>query len=94
MEIYFVGKKNIADLHGRFLNDPTPTDVITFHHGEIFICPAVAERQRKTTRLSLHDEVLTYIIHGMLHLCGWDDHSKRDFERMRRRQERMLKLIS
>mgnify|MGYP000738786712 CR=1 FL=1 len=37
VEITFVDDAEIARVHGEFLDDPTPTDVITFHHGEILI---------------------------------------------------------
>lgn len=75
------------------MQDPTPTDVITFDHGEILVCPAVAERQRHAEGLSLEDEVLTYILHGLLHLCGLNDHKERDFQRMRREQSRLLAQV-
>jgi probable rRNA maturation factor len=75
------------------MEDPTPTDVITFHHGEIFICPEIAEKQRKEEGLSLHEEVLTYIVHGLLHLTGMNDHSKKDFEAMKKRQTTIVTKI-
>jgi probable rRNA maturation factor len=93
VDVYLVSSVKIARLHRDFLDDPTPTDVITFEHGEIFVCPAVAERQRGVEGLSLQDEVLTYIVHGLLHLCGWDDHVPADYEKMRRRQVEILKKI-
>lgn len=80
-------------MHAAFLDDPAPTDVITFDHGEILVCPAVAERQRKAEGLTLEDEVLTYILHGLLHLSGLDDHQERDFRRMRREQQRLLDRV-
>jgi len=43
--------------------------------------------------LSLHDEVLTYILHGLLHLCGLDDLTQKDFNRMRREQSRLLQKV-
>ena len=76
-------------IHAEFLRDPAPTDVITFDHGdagELIVCPAVADRQRHLENLSLSDEVLTYIIHGLLHLIGQDDLTAAAFAAMRRRQ--------
>lgn len=94
LHVYCVTTSRIAKLHARFLNDPTPTDVITFDHGEIFICPAVAERQRKEMHLSLYQEILTYAIHALLHLCGWSDHEKNEFENMKKKQESILQDTS
>lgn len=93
IEVYFVAPSRIARLHRDFMGDPKPTDVIAFQHGEIFICPAIAERQRKEFGLSLHDEILTYIIHGFLHLCGWDDHSFDEFNRMKKAQEKIFQRV-
>lgn len=91
--MYIVTPGEIAALHRDFLNDPTPTDVITFEHGEIFVCAGVAARQRKASGLSLHDEVLTYILHGLLHLCGLDDHTPAEFDTMAREQEKLLQAV-
>ncbi|MDX6766421.1 MAG: rRNA maturation RNase YbeY [Candidatus Methylacidiphilales bacterium] len=91
--VVFLSPAAMARVHGEFLGDPTPTDVITFEHGEILVCPAVAERQRRAEGLELHDEVLTYILHGLLHLCGLDDQQERDFARMRREQQRLLDKV-
>ncbi|MFH1066468.1 MAG: rRNA maturation RNase YbeY [bacterium] len=91
VEVILVTPRRIAALHEEFLDNPMPTDVITFHHGEIFVCPEIAEKQRG--QLSLHNEVLTYIIHGFLHLCGQKDHSLKEFKAMRREQERVLKKV-
>lgn len=93
VDIYFVSIKRISDIHDEFLNDPTPTDVITFHHGEIFICPAVADKQRHTHKLTLHDELLIYIIHGLLHLCGYNDHTAAEFKRMAKKQNQIFQKI-
>jgi probable rRNA maturation factor len=60
-------------LHHRYLGDPTPTDVITFHHGEIFICPDVALQQSKQYHTTLLEEVAIYGLHGLLHLVGYED---------------------
>ena len=92
-DIYFVGERRIRELHAEFLGDPTPTDVITFHHGEIFICPAVADDQRQAHRLTLQDELLIYMIHGLLHLCGYQDKTPAQFKRMAQAQNRLFKKI-
>jgi probable rRNA maturation factor len=91
--VVMVSARESARVHREFLADPAATDVITFDHGELIVCPAVAERQRHLEKLSLAAEVLTYIIHGCLHLCGYDDHTERDFQRLRRRQTRLRNQV-
>ena len=94
IEVTFLTPAAIGKVHAAFMRDPTPTDVITFEHGEILVCPAVAEKQRRATGLTLHHEVLTYILHGLLHLCGLDDQNDQDFVRMHREQTQLLKKVS
>lgn len=83
-----------ARVHGEFFNDPTPTDVMTFMHGEIIICPQVANQQRSMEKLGLHDEILTYLIHGLLHLCGLDDQKDGDFIKMAATQKAIREKVA
>jgi len=90
LEITLLDDREMARVHGEFLSDATPTDVITFEHGELLIGVEVARRQAKEFQRSPLQEVALYGIHGMLHLAGFDDISARDSERMRERQEELL----
>ena len=76
-------------LHDRHLNDPTPADVLAFPHGEIVVCPEVAAQLRKGHGLSLRDELLTYILHGILHLTGFRDSTRAGALAMRRLQSHL-----
>jgi probable rRNA maturation factor len=71
--IVLVDRATIAQVHADFLGDSSETDVITFPYGEILVCPAVAREQAPAHRAALHDEVLLYMLHGILHLTGYDD---------------------
>ncbi len=90
IEISFVSDKAIARVHGEFLNDPTPTDVITFPHGEIIISLDTAHRQAAEHHETYEREVALYIIHGLLHLAGWDDHGESERLEMHSRQLKIL----
>src|ERR1041384_6007548 len=52
-----VSDKRIAEIHQRFMNDPTPTDVITFQHGEILISVETAKRQARQFGTTLDHEL-------------------------------------
>jgi probable rRNA maturation factor len=73
VEITFVDDAEIARVHGEFLDDPTPTDVITFHHGEILISTETAARQAVDHGQPFGLELALYAVHGLLHLAGWHD---------------------
>lgn len=97
LEINFVSARESGRLHQEYLHDPSPTDVITFDTpplGLLVICPEIAHGQKKIEGLSLHRELLTYIIHGCLHLCGMDDQTDAGFEAMRRRQTEILREVT
>ncbi|MGE0713234.1 MAG: rRNA maturation RNase YbeY [Planctomycetota bacterium] len=92
--------EQIAELHGRFLQDPTPTDVISFpledEHdalallGEVVVSADTAAREAAARGLPFAEELLRYVVHGTLHLLGYDDHDPADHDRMHARQEELL----
>jgi probable rRNA maturation factor len=90
VEITFVNDDAIAAVHGDFMNDPTPTDVITFHHGEILISLDTAKRQAAEHGQPWEKETALYVIHGLLHLAGWDDREEEERKQMHAIQERIL----
>jgi probable rRNA maturation factor len=92
IEITFVSDEEIARVHGEFLEDPTPTDVITFHHGEILISTDTAERQSAEHGQSLDHELALYMIHGLLHLGGLEDHEPEEAEKMALIQATILRM--
>jgi len=83
--IVFVSNKVIIDLNRRFRGKDYATDVLSFptkpeafeHEsnsslGDIVISVERAAEQAKQNRLSFSDEVRQLILHGLLHLCGYD----------------------
>jgi len=88
--LLFVSDERMASLHRRFLNQSGPTDVITFQHGEIFISADTARRHAHTFGNSLAREVRLYVVHGLLHLHGFDDRSEAGSQKMEAAQEKIL----
>jgi probable rRNA maturation factor len=89
--ILIISDRRMAQLHERFLEQPGPTDVITFQHGEIFVGAETARRQAGQFGNSVLRELQLYIVHGFLHLQGFDDRNKADARSMKAAQERILK---
>ena len=92
--IYFVGIRKITQLHAEHFQDPTPTDCITFPLneqllGEIFVCPKAAMNYNPKHP---YEETTLYIIHGLLHLLGYDDIDRKKRARMRREEKRLMAL--
>lgn len=73
LEVALVDDATSDNVHRDFMNIEGPTDVITFHHGEIVIGTEVAERQASEYGEPLAREILRYFVHGLLHLAGHED---------------------
>lgn len=82
--IYFVNKEAISELHNRFFDDPSPTDCISLplddvdeggyrHLGEVFVCPEIGCEYAERHSTDPLEETALYVIHGLLHLIGYDD---------------------
>lgn len=93
VEISFISDDAIAQVHAEFLDDPEPTDVITFAHGEILISTETAIRQAAEHGQAPDRETALYCIHGLLHLNGHEDHSEEGFQTMRRLQSEILDKV-
>lgn len=61
--------------------------------GDIVICTAYATREAKRRSMSVKEELVRLIVHGTLHLAGWDHATERDEAKMFARQERMIETV-
>lgn len=96
--VYFIDTQAMCDLHQEFFNDPSPTDCISFPMdeeedlgyrvlGDVFVCPETAIRYAEDHQLDPLEETSLYIVHGLLHLMGYDDIDENDREEMRRAEK-------
>jgi probable rRNA maturation factor len=90
VSIIIISDRRMAELHQRFMNQAGPTDVLTFQHGEIFISADTANANAKRFGTSLRRELRLYIIHGLLHLQGFDDRDAKSARRMRTAERKVL----
>ncbi len=102
VSIHFVTNKTMCSLHDEYFNDPSPTDCISFPlddqtpeefsmMGDIFICPKTAiEYAAKNPEVTPTQEVTLYIVHGLLHLMGYDDMNDKDRAQMRKAEKRHM----
>ena len=90
LSLAFVTDSAIAKIHDAFMADPTPTDVITFDGdpaaglaGEICLSADTAAAYAKTHGKDFPAELTLYLVHGWLHLAGYDDVQPAKKRRMR-----------
>ena len=92
--------KNMLDLNIKFLNHNYFTDVISFGYnegdlvnGEVYISLDTVKENAKNYKVSYKSEIIRVIIHGTLHLCGYDDATQAEKDEMRRLEDLwMLRL--
>ena len=100
LSIAFVDDASIKKLHESFLGNHSSTDVITFPGnpsfesvGEICISIDEAIKNSKAFRTSISHEITLYLIHGWLHLFGFDDKNEDTIKTMRQGEQDAMKLI-
>jgi probable rRNA maturation factor len=90
---WLISDWRMARLHREFLHQTGPTDVLTFDHGEIFISVETARRNARVFGNPLSHELRLCIVHGLLHLHGFDDQTKAGERKMEKAQRRILRSL-
>ena len=107
--INLVAAREMALVNETFLQHAGSTDVITFDHaekrkaesgkrkqlhGELFICVDDAIAQAKEFKTTWQSEVVRYVVHGVLHLLGYDDLKPHLRRVMKREENRLVRLLA
>ena len=100
LSIAFLDRSNHSRIHGEFLKDFRPTDVITFpadlgegSAGEICISVDQAIDESKERGIPLSEELSLYLIHGWLHLVGFNDLDDSDRKIMRWEETKAMEVV-
>jgi probable rRNA maturation factor len=101
VSLAFVDNPTIHALNKRFLGHDEPTDVLSFPlsegkgklAGELVVGAEVALAQAQERGHDVQAELALYVIHGLLHLCGHDDHDPEAARAMRQRERHYLALL-
>jgi probable rRNA maturation factor len=88
--VWLILDRRMGMLHRKFMHQTGPTDVLTFQHGEIFISVETAKKHARAFGNSLASELRLYIVHGLLHLHGFDDRTQAGAREMERAQSKIL----
>ena len=91
VSVWLISDRRMALLHRKFLGQSGPTDVLGFQHGEIFISVETARHHARAFGNSLLRELKLYIVHGLLHLHGFDDRTPSEAHTMKTAQEKILR---
>ncbi|MFC1620226.1 rRNA maturation RNase YbeY [Candidatus Neomarinimicrobiota bacterium] len=102
VQIVFSDDEHLRQLKKQFLNLDQYTDVIAFHlnepnealDGEIYISPQRARENSQVYHETYTRELLRLVIHGCLHLSGYEDHTPEDQAKMRHLEDHFLELVT
>lgn len=106
--VYLVGDRRMSALHARHLGHAGPTDVLSFDYGpgvptpagasgrsgELFLGVPEAVRQARRYRTAWPAELARYLVHGLLHLAGYDDAAPAARRRMKRVEDRLVRRLA
>lgn len=101
LSIAFVNDSTLAQLHHQFMDNPAPTDVMTFPGdteedlaGEICVSVDRAKEVSAALEEPFERELALYLIHGWLHLAGFDDRQESDRQAMRQAERKALDALA
>lgn len=101
LSIAFVDNNEIKKLNKRYFDSDEVTDVISFPlsnnknflSGEIIVSVETAVDTAGERSISIEGEIILYIVHGILHLLGYDDDNERDAGIMHEEESKILKVL-
>ena len=100
INVFLTDNKQIRKINKRFLKHDYATDVISFgldesdYLGDLAVSVQMAKSVAAKLGISFKEELARYLVHGTLHLLGYDDKNSKDKKRMFKRQEDILLCIN
>lgn len=98
--IHFVDTPTMCQVHEEYFNDPTTTDCMSFPVdedsapyrvlGDVMVCPETAVHYGQAHDIDPYRETTLYIVHGLLHLSGFDDIDPEDQKVMRQAEQKHM----
>lgn len=96
LNVVFVNDKYIRALNKAYRDKDAATDVLSFSYGpddlvgEVYVSVETAEGQAKECKHSLSDELIRLIVHGILHIHGYDHEEDEDYKEMFALEKKVL----
>jgi probable rRNA maturation factor len=93
LTLRIVGRAEGRSLNRKFRGEDKPTNVLTFHTGDVVLCHPVIREEARRQGKSLRAHYAHLVVHGALHSRGYDHEKKRDAARMEAREVRILRRL-
>jgi probable rRNA maturation factor len=91
VNLRIVGEREGRELNRSYRNKNYATNVLSFHTGDIVLCHPVIRREARAQEKTLTAHYAHLVVHGVLHLRGYQHEKKRDAARMEAREIRLLR---
>jgi len=106
LSLSFVDTVEIKELNVKYFKRDKTTNVIAFpmHYkpppplkiymlGDVVICPDVAKKEAKLAGITFYDRLIQLLIHGILHLHGYRDGTKKEWREMQKKQDELFNAV-
>ncbi|MEO8209019.1 MAG: rRNA maturation RNase YbeY [bacterium] len=101
LNVIFCGDELIREYNKKFLGHDYETDIITFHdvdenglmEGELLISVDTVKENSKRFKTDFENELMRVVIHGLMHLCGYDDTTVSEKKIIKKKENYYLKYI-
>lgn len=97
ISVIFIDDRKMKRMNTEYLQHRYSTDVLAFLlesrpalEGEVYVCIDMARRQAKEYGVPVREEILRLVIHGVLHLCGYEDETFAGSQEMHEREDAVL----
>ena len=101
LSFVFCDDEYLKNINVKYLGHDYYTDVISFDYsteqelvGDVFISIERVKENAKKFKVSFNEELFRVIIHGVLHLCGFNDKTDKEIKEIRKQENHFLSLIS
>lgn len=98
LSVNLVEENRIQELNKQYRDKDKPTDVLSFPlgdgNGDIFICLSIAKNEAKSENINVEDKLAQLVVHGFLHLQGYDHQTDEEEKEMTKLERKILDKLN
>lgn len=92
--LIFVSSKRMSELNKKYRGKKGATNVLSFDSGDVVVCPSIVKKEAEKYGFTQKKWMTQLIVHGILHLAGYDHDTKKNKEKMDSFENRILKKLN
>jgi probable rRNA maturation factor len=91
--LIFVSSRRMSELNKKYRGKRGPTNVLSFDTGDVVICPSIVKKQAEKFGFTQKKWMTRLVVHGILHLAGYDHKVEKDKKKMENLEDKILKKL-